>query len=977
MTWEEASLKLILSKKFHLMGKYLMFDFIFNKKGNLIVRVNETEATIDYTIPLEEEKNHFEFPCRSKVKKKQRKKVAEAGKEVTEANRIEVPIKWIRIDPECDWLRIIKFEQSEEMWIHQLETDKDVIAQSEASTSLVQFNTSQTALTKLENAAFDKSIYYRVRIEALESMSKFPQQMGVSGVDLVIKCFKTLFYDKKMTYLKPNDFTNFQEYFIKKQIPLIVVKESNSLSTLKFLLEILKNNDNSDNKYSDCFYVGNIIQALGMIETDQIEKVLKHVKRILVMDSLIPTPKNILTCFSLYSFSFIEASGRDSKNFDQFMDLITHDNLYELRKAAAISMFNIITSPKSKFDAIDNFMDEIFKILLDENQNKKYQIFLISCLNKSIRQIIQKKDKLSPLGKFLEFLKGTDVKAHNTIQKLWGILRSSIPDYSGELRRLFISIYYSIWKYRSPNSCSLVPYDEELELQLRESNQQTRREVVPNLSMSSFPLDKKRKVELQKPKPKKKKTESGTPTSKVTIKLGNQTIEREIEAEETLVYYTPEELEEQELVKRTIQEKDKKILAIQIEEEDRLRKERFEKGIGDKTVLLIGQFVYTIRLYGTETAEALYRSLPITVTDTVSEVKGLVYFPARGMIFTNQEKYQRQVVQKGELAYWVDGNSICIGHSITLYTAKKTSDIVLYQPCNVFGYTEQNVKKLHDNTDIIIERPRRCVVEFEKSKLKFQIDIGLDQASNYIWENLSITNSALAEYGKMRYFPCNGNPLLKPTKKTPEDIYRNYIHYGEVAYWANGDSIILGTGPSEHPDQANHPDRIMLIDSVYVFGRIVTNIDKISKVDLVSDGILERVIMYKRCVKITIGEQISFFVDLYDCITSDEIFDRLPLKSKSKLFGNSVNFAIDVENKIPIEPNRDKDVVKPEDICFSVENSSIYICWGSTPSGLLTGHNVFGRIRRDHNMIELMEMMNGKEDLDVLIEEDNGIKQLF
>eukprot|EP01080_Neovahlkampfia_damariscottae_P005560 gene5560-9378_t len=959
---------------------------LFN--GNFVVRVHETEGTIDYTIPLEDEKNHFEFVCRSKAKKKQRKKVVEAGKEATDANRIEVPIKWFRIDPECDWLRVIKIDQSEEMWSNQLEMDKDVIAQSEAATNLGEFNDSPTALTKLENAAYDKTMYYRIRIEALESMSKFPEQNALSGVDLVIKYFKTLFYDKKMTYLKPNDFSNFQEYFIKKELPLIIVKESNSQSILKFLLEILKNNDNSENKYSDCYYVGNIIKALGMIETTQLDKVLKHVKRILVMDSLLPTPKNILTCYCLYSFSHIEASGRDSKNFDQFMELIKFDNIFELRKAGFQCMINIITSKKSKYNQVDSFVEEIFKILFDENENKKYQIYVISTLNEVIRQIILIKDKQSPLGKFIDFLKSTDTEALKTIQKFWGILRSEIPDYSAQLRRLFVNTYYLIWKDRAPNSCSKIPYDEEEELKkLKEADLQAKKEMyVPQLSAPTFPFEKKRKLELQKQKQKKKKVD----TSKVTIKLGDQTIEREIDVDSTApqepaVYYTPEELKqieieemkryEEELKNRKeLQERDKKIMNQQIEIQNKIREDRKAKGHGDRTVLLIGNSVLTVRLYETPTAENLFKSLPITATE-VSEEKGVIYFPCPGMQICPNEDHQRQVVTRGELAYWVEGNSICIGHGNTPWTAKGTSDIVLYQPCNIFGITSQSVKKLQDCTDIIIERPRRMVIEFEKTGLKIQVDIGLDQASNYVYDNLPIPSAELVKYGQMRYFSCYGNPQGKPSKKTPEDIYRNYLLYGEVAFWPSGNSIILGSGPSEQIDP-NHPERILLLESCYVFGRIVSDIEKISEISY------DVIKMYKRSLKISINDQITLVADLNDSITSDIIYQNLPMESSTKLFGNLVYFDVKMNEKIPIESNCEKIVLKPEDLAFWVDKSNICICWGKTENSfqdeprLSAPCNVFGRIRKEFNVIELLNGMNGKEDLKVKIEEYNHYENL-
>lgn len=44
----------------------------------------------------------------------------------------------------------------------------------------------------------------------------------MKALELLIKYFKTRFYDKKMTYVKPNDFSDIAEYFIQKVIIFLI-----------------------------------------------------------------------------------------------------------------------------------------------------------------------------------------------------------------------------------------------------------------------------------------------------------------------------------------------------------------------------------------------------------------------------------------------------------------------------------------------------------------------------------------------------------------------------------------------------------------------------------------------------------------------------------------------------------------------------------------------------------------------------------
>ena len=83
----------------------------------------------------------------------------------------DTPLLWIRIDPELDFLRIVIFRQPDYMWQHQLDLDRDVLAQYEAVRGLRAFP-SQTVTTALVQVVESERCFYRIRIEAAHSLAK-------------------------------------------------------------------------------------------------------------------------------------------------------------------------------------------------------------------------------------------------------------------------------------------------------------------------------------------------------------------------------------------------------------------------------------------------------------------------------------------------------------------------------------------------------------------------------------------------------------------------------------------------------------------------------------------------------------------------------------------------------------------------------------------------------------------------------------
>lgn len=265
----------------------------------------------------------------------------------------DTPIRWVRIDPKQEWICKIDFTQLP-LWLTlELEHAHELVPQLEAIESLGRFINGNAALAStdwasssmanagdlsllgdadsaitllalanktlkdcLENADY----FHRVRSAAANQLagaflvdetvnvggdivhlvSTTVDGIGTRAMELLLRYFKSRYYDPDTQLVRPNDFSDFGEYFVQCEVPSALSKVRTQKnftpdSIVEFILELLNYNDNSHNMYSDCYYIANLARSLGDLRpstSDLVDRVWSAVLHLLEYDQDINTSYN-------------------------------------------------------------------------------------------------------------------------------------------------------------------------------------------------------------------------------------------------------------------------------------------------------------------------------------------------------------------------------------------------------------------------------------------------------------------------------------------------------------------------------------------------------------------------------------------------------------------------------------------------------------------------------------------------------------
>ncbi|XP_047977107.1 transcription initiation factor TFIID subunit 2 [Salvia hispanica] len=345
-------------------------DGVVGWPGMMSIRVHELDGMYDHPfLPMAGEPwQLLEIQCHSKLASKRFQKTKKGTKAdgsddngdampITDVRpNSESPLLWLRADPEMEYLAEVHFNQPVQMWINQLERDKDVVAQAQAIEVLEALpQLSFSVVNALYNFLCDSKAFWRVRIQAAFALAATTSEdTDWTGLLHLINFYKSRRFDPKINLPRPNDFHDFQEYFVLEAIPhaIAMVRSSDKKSpreAVEFILQLLKYNDNSGNTYSDVFLVAALVQSVGELEFGQqsviyLPSLLKRLDRLLQFDRLMPSHNGILTICCIQSLTQMALKLSEFVPLENVVELIKPyriSKMWEIRIAASRGLIEL------------------------------------------------------------------------------------------------------------------------------------------------------------------------------------------------------------------------------------------------------------------------------------------------------------------------------------------------------------------------------------------------------------------------------------------------------------------------------------------------------------------------------------------------------------------------------------------------------------------------------------------------------------
>ncbi|KAH1722215.1 hypothetical protein KXX25_001799 [Aspergillus fumigatus] len=190
--------------------------------------------------------------------------------------------EWIRMDADFEWICKLSLVMPGYMYLSQLQQDRDVVAQLESLQYMAAQREHPLISTIFVRTLMDRRYFYGIREAAARALVKHAkEETNWLGLFHLERAFQELFCLPGSPMTRSNDFSDRAAYALQLAIPEAISKVRDNdgktpLRVKRFLYDKLKFNDNSNNEYSDHFYVATLMQSLchamlGKVESRDVD----------------------------------------------------------------------------------------------------------------------------------------------------------------------------------------------------------------------------------------------------------------------------------------------------------------------------------------------------------------------------------------------------------------------------------------------------------------------------------------------------------------------------------------------------------------------------------------------------------------------------------------------------------------------------------------------------------------------------------
>eukprot|EP00923_Selenidium_pygospionis_P000027 GHVN01000076.1.p1 GENE.GHVN01000076.1~~GHVN01000076.1.p1 ORF type:complete len:1046 (+),score=67.35 GHVN01000076.1:9-3146(+) len=237
--------------------------------GPLKIRIYEKNDIYDHTVYLKDKICKAVLPIHTKIKKKRKKEgeTQESDSQQDQPEQTTLPVCFIVLDPENEWLCKKEMIQPKHMWRQQVISDRREITAQYRALLEIEARLQEEAIDSLEVLIADNKTFYKIRLKACTVLGRISSlENNFIGTARLLSLFYSRFCFQTPNLMfvpKKPQLDDIPLYFIQKIIPraLLGIKTAEVPQIVEQLyVEILRYSHDTPNRYSECFYISSLIR---------------------------------------------------------------------------------------------------------------------------------------------------------------------------------------------------------------------------------------------------------------------------------------------------------------------------------------------------------------------------------------------------------------------------------------------------------------------------------------------------------------------------------------------------------------------------------------------------------------------------------------------------------------------------------------------------------------------------------------------